>query len=167
MSAPLRDGDLKVLTADRWRSIEPILDAALELPAEQRRAYVNDVCAGDAALLADVEQLLAAHDVPAVDLDSPATERFASLLDDEHVRLPKVLGGRYKIGPMVGRGGMATVFLADDLRHDRQVAVKVLHAELAAALGAELFLADIKTTAELHHPLILPLYDSGGAVALT
>src|SRR5262245_17447112 len=107
MSDPLRDGDLKVLTADRWRSSEPIPDSALDLPAEQRRAYVHDICAGDAELLADVEQLLAAHDVPAVDLDSPATERFASLLDDEHVRLPEILGGRYKIGPLLGRGGMA------------------------------------------------------------
>src|SRR5262249_47395868 len=58
------------------------------------------------------------------------------------------------------------VFLADDLRHERQVAVKVLHAELAAALGGELFLAEIKTTAQLHHPQILPLYDSGDADGL-
>src|SRR4029079_18018221 len=115
---------------------------------------------------ADVEQLLAAHDVPAVDLDTPATERFASLLDEERLHLPEILGGRYKLGSMLGRGGMATVFLADDLRHERQVAVKVLHAELAAALGAELFLAEIKTTAQLHHSHILPLHDSGDADGL-
>jgi tetratricopeptide (TPR) repeat protein len=156
---------LKAFSADRWRSIEPIIDAALELPAEERRAYVHAACADDASLLAEVEQLLAAHDGPAVDFDTPAAERFASLLDEE-LRLPEVLGGRYKIGPMLGRGGMATVFLAEDLRHERQVAVKVLHAELAAALGAELFLAEIKTTAQLHHPQILPLHDSGDADGL-
>jgi len=61
----------------------------------------------------------------------------------------------------IGRGGMATVYLAHDLRHERQVAVKVLRPELAATLGAERFLQEIKTTANLQHPHILPLYDSG------
>jgi serine/threonine protein kinase len=166
MTNPVGARDLKVPTTDRWRSIEPVIDAALELPREQRSTYVRAACAEDASLLADVEQLLAAHDVAAVDFDSPAAERFASLLNGERLNLPEVLGGRYKIGPMLGRGGMATVFLADDVRHERQVAVKVLHAELAAALGAELFLAEIKTTAKLHHPHILPLHDSGDADGL-
>ena len=165
MSEALRGGDPRVLTADRWRSIEPILDAALELPSEQRRAYVHVACASDAELLADVEQLLAAHDVPAFDVDTPAAQRFAALLDEERLHPPEILGGRYKIGPMLGRGGMATVFLADDLRHERPVAVKVLHADLAAALGAELFLAEIKTTAKLHHPHILPLPTRGMRMA--
>ena len=120
-------------------------------------------CTGDTSLLADVEQLLAAHDVSTAAFDTPAAARFASLLDAQHPSLPNVVGERYSIGPMLGRGGMATVFLADDLRHERQVAVKVLHADLAAALGAELFLAEIKTTAQLHHPHILPLHDSGDA----
>ena len=115
MGDALRGGDLKVLTADRWRSIEPILDAVLELPPEQRRAYVRVACARDAELLGDVEQLLAAHEVPALDVDTPAVQRFAALLDDEHLQLPEILDGRYKIGPMLGRGGMATVFLADPL----------------------------------------------------
>src|SRR5262245_63334647 len=118
MSDSPRIGDLTVLTAHRWRSIEPVIDAALELPAEQRGAYVAAACADDASLLADVERLLAAHDVPGMDLEPPAAQRYASLLDDEHLQLPEVLGGRYKIGPMLGRGGMATVFLADDLRHE-------------------------------------------------
>src|SRR5262249_37272652 len=147
-------------------SIEPILDAALELSREDRDAYVRVACAGDASLFAEVQQLLAAHDVSTADADTPAAARFPSLLDAERPRLPEILAGRYKIGPMLGRGGMATVFLADDLRHERQVAVKVLHADLAAALGAELFLAEIKTTAQLHHPHILQLHDSGDADGL-
>src|SRR5262245_46612355 len=155
--------DLTAFTPTRWRSIEPIIDAALELSREDRDAYVRAACAGDALLFAEVQQLLAAHDVSTADVDTPAAARFPSLLDAEQPRLPEIIGGRYKIGPMLGRGGMATVFLADDLRHERQVAVKVLHADLAAALGAELFLAEIKTTAQLHHPHILPLYDSGDA----
>ena len=63
----------------------------------------------------------------------------------------------------LGRGGMAMVFLAHDLKHDRPVAMKVLRPELAAALGAERFLREIQLAARLQHPNILPLYDSGAA----
>ena len=77
--------------------------------------------------------------------------------------LNAVLEGRYRIERELGQGGMATVYLADDLRHERKVALKVLKPELAAVLGAERFLAEIKTTANLHHPNILPLFDSGEA----
>ena len=59
---------------------------------------------------------------------------------------------------------MATVYLADDIRHERQVAIKVLKAELAAVIGADRFLAEIRTTANLQHPHILPLFDSGEAL---
>src|SRR5215210_2464045 len=78
-------------------------------------------------------------------------------------RLAAVLADRYRIERELGQGGMATVYLAHDLRHDRKVAVKVLRPELAAVIGAERFLAEIKTTAYLQHPHILPLFDSGEA----
>jgi hypothetical protein len=78
-------------------------------------------------------------------------------------RLSEALAGRYRVERQLGAGGMATVYLAQDLRHDRQVAIKVLRPELAAVLGAERFLAEIKTTANLQHPHILPLFDSGEA----
>jgi eukaryotic-like serine/threonine-protein kinase len=81
-------------------------------------------------------------------------------------RLAAALADRYRIERELGAGGMATVYLAHDLRHDRQVAIKVLHPELAAALGADRFLAEIKTTARLQHPHILPLLDSGAADGL-
>ena len=76
-------------------------------------------------------------------------------------RLAASLADRYRIERELGAGGMATVYLAHDLRHDRPVAIKVLHPELAAALGSERFLSEIKTTAKLQHPHILPLLDSG------
>jgi serine/threonine protein kinase len=78
-------------------------------------------------------------------------------------RLVAALADRYRIERELGQGGMATVYLAQDLKHDRQVAIKVLHPDLAAALGAERFLAEIKTTANLQHPHILSLHDSGAA----
>ncbi len=73
------------------------------------------------------------------------------------------LSDRYRIERELGQGGMATVYLAEDLRHDRKVAIKVLKPELAAVIGGERFLAEIKTTANLQHPHILPLFDSGQA----
>ncbi len=78
-------------------------------------------------------------------------------------RLQIALADRYRIDTEIGAGGMATVYLAQDLRHDRKVALKLLRPELSAVIGAERFLAEIKLTANLQHPHILPLFDSGEA----
>ncbi|MFL5494381.1 MAG: protein kinase domain-containing protein [Gemmatimonadales bacterium] len=78
-------------------------------------------------------------------------------------RLQSALADRYRLDREIGAGGMATVYLAEDIRHDRKVALKVLRPELAAVIGAERFLAEIKLTANLQHPHILPLFDSGEA----
>jgi serine/threonine-protein kinase len=82
---------------------------------------------------------------------------------DADPRLVAALADHYRIERKLGAGGMATVYLARDLRHDRNVALKVLRPELAAVIGGERFLAEIKTTAALQHPHILPLFDSGQA----
>jgi serine/threonine-protein kinase len=84
-------------------------------------------------------------------------------MDDFLERLGSALSGRYTIDREIGQGGMATVYLAHDVRHDRNVALKVLRPELAAVVGGERFLAEIRTTANLQHPHILPLFDSGEA----
>jgi serine/threonine-protein kinase len=81
-------------------------------------------------------------------------------------RLRAALAGRYEISREIGQGGMATVYVAHDVKHDRDVAIKVLHPDLGAALGSERFLSEIKTTAKLQHPHILPLLDSGEADGL-
>ncbi len=81
-------------------------------------------------------------------------------------RLTAALADRYRIERELGQGGMATVYLAHDLKHDRDVAIKVLHPDLGAALGGERFLSEIRTTARLQHPHILPLLDSGEADGL-
>src|ERR687892_941618 len=78
-------------------------------------------------------------------------------------RLSAALADRYRIERELGQGGMATVYLAEDVRHKRKVALKVLKPELAAVLGAERFVQEITTTAALQHPHILPLFDSGEA----
>ena len=78
-------------------------------------------------------------------------------------RLEAALDGKYRIERKLGEGGMASVYLAEDIKHERKVALKILRPEFAAVLGAERFLSEIKTTANLQHPHILPLFDSGEA----
>ncbi|MFN9256866.1 MAG: protein kinase domain-containing protein, partial [Gemmatimonas sp.] len=87
-------------------------------------------------------------------------------MSDVLARLTSSLADRYRVERELGAGGMATVFLAHDLRHERDVAIKVLHPDLGAALGAERFLSEIKTTAKLQHPHIMPLLESGAADGL-
>src|SRR5688500_14290174 len=87
---------------------------------------------------------------------------MAELLD----RLDTALASRYRIQRELGQGGMARVFLAHDLKYDRAVAVKVLRPELAAEVGGARFLHEIQIAARLHHPHILPLYDSDQADGL-
>jgi len=82
-------------------------------------------------------------------------------MTDPIARLDSALSDRYRLERTSGQGGMATVYLARDLRHERDVALKVLRPELAAVIGADRFLTEIRTTANLQHPHILPLHDSG------
>ncbi|MFI5312204.1 MAG: protein kinase, partial [Gemmatimonadales bacterium] len=85
---------------------------------------------------------------------------------DVLTQLNSGLTGRYTVEREIGAGGMATVYLARDIRHDRRVALKLLKAELGAVLGVERFLSEIKVTANLQHPNLLPLFDSGEAAGL-
>jgi eukaryotic-like serine/threonine-protein kinase len=87
-------------------------------------------------------------------------------MSDVMQRLSASLVGRYEVDREVGHGGMATVYLARDLRHQRLVAIKVLHPDLAAAVGADRFLREIAIAAQLQHPHILTLIDSGAADGL-
>ena len=84
-------------------------------------------------------------------------------MTDTPPELTSALADRYRIDRELGAGGMATVYLARDLRHDREVALKVLRTELAESLGRQRFLREIRLAAGLNHPHILPLYDSGEA----
>ena len=93
----------------------------------------------------------------------PPSECVGATVMDQVDRLRAALADRYTLDREIGRGGMAYVYRAHDLQHDRDVAIKVLRPELAAALGTERFLREIRIEARLQHPHILPLYDSGVA----
>ena len=160
------------MTPERWRAVESILKAALACEPGQREAFITDACGEDADLRREVASLLAAHDSSDhAFLERPAAEALGALgtLGTPPVpvadRLASALVGRYAIERELARGGMATVYLARDLRHDRRVAIKVMREEVAAAVGAERFLEEIRVTARLQHPHILPLFDSGAVPA--
>ena len=156
------------VSAERWGALEPLLDAALALAPEHRDAYLRNACAGDDARYTEVVHMLADCESDDRRLDRPAAARFATLLvaddaGDDTGPLRGALDGRYTLGRELGRGGMGVVYLARDVRHERPVALKVLRPTVAASASAERFLTEIRVTAGLRHPHILPLFDSGAA----
>ena len=147
-----------------WEELAPLVDQVLDAPRDRRSALLTELSDGDASRRAALEHLVAECERELPLLDRPAVERFDQLIGDEPaLPLPEVLGGRYRIERELGRGGMARVYLAQDLKHARQVAIKVIRPELAASLGRDRFLREIGIAARLRHPNIMPLYDSGDA----
>src|SRR6185503_7539240 len=143
---------------DRWQAVQTILSGALERRPDERPAYLANACAGDADLQREVESLLAG----AVDDDflEPRADAGDATATTTLARLLPAFAGRYVVERELGCGGMATVYLARDLRHRRPVAIKVLAPDLSQSLGAERFLREIELTASLQHPHVLPLFDS-------
>ena len=169
------------LPAARWDELQRVVDGALDLPAADRAAFIAAACADDAAVREHASRLVDACeraeradwilDPGAAALAAPVLAAAsavggpgptASLLD----ALRAALAGRYAVERELGRGGMATVYLAWDPRHERAVAIKVLERELVAPAGAERFLREIRIAARLTHPHIVPVHDSGEAGGL-
>ena len=150
------------LAPDNWTQLEPLVDAILDAAPEQRTALVVELSGGDGARRRELELLVAECERGHPLLDRSAAERFERLFDDD-VHVPQSLADRYPVSRELGRGGMAVVYLARDVKHGRDVAVKIIRPELAATLGRERFLREIAIAAQLHHPNIVPLYDSGEA----
>ncbi|MEO6525768.1 MAG: protein kinase [Gemmatimonadaceae bacterium] len=182
------------LSPERWAQLRALVDEALTLSGEARHAFIDASSGGDEALRARIARLvtdceraddswgflaqpagaLAAPllvgmppfgDGFAVDAETPLRRGRAGMAEMLE-RLRTALADRYRVERELASGGMATVYLARDVRHERNVAIKVLLPELSAMLGAERFLSEIRTTAALHHPNILPLFDSGSADGL-
>src|SRR5262249_18249639 len=147
-----------------WRQLEPLLDAVLDASPERRAALIEELSGGDEARRSKLERMVAECERVHPFLGRPAAERFALMFEDEVSPVPELLAERYRVAGEVGRGGMAVVYLARDLKHEREVAVKVLRRELAAAAGSDRFQREIRLAAQLTHPHILPLLDSGELV---
>jgi pimeloyl-ACP methyl ester carboxylesterase len=130
-----------------------------------REAFIARASQGDERVAREVRALLAAHERTGIVPRSPDAARLAARheLDTIPPQLTEALEGRYRVERLLGMGGMALVFLARDVRHERAVAIKVVRPDLARGLGAERFLAEIRVTANLQHPNVLPLFESGEA----
>jgi eukaryotic-like serine/threonine-protein kinase len=148
-------------TPEQWRRIEPLVDALLDAAADRRAALLDELSRGNATLRAELERLVAECERAFPLLDASAAQRFDAVFRDDSPPVPECIGERYQLMQEVGRGGMAVVYLARDLKHGRDVAVKVVRPELAASLGRSRFLREIEIAAQLRHPHIVPLYDSG------
>jgi serine/threonine-protein kinase len=156
---------------ERWQALQQAVDAALDLEPAERGPFLAQSLGDDPELRAEAERLLEAcvraEGVPGL-LAASAGEFAAPLLAASpaerqaalHAVLTRALDGRYEVQRELGRGGMASVWLAWDRRHERTVAVKVLESGVAHA-SADRFLREIRTTARLTHPHVLTLYDSG------
>ena len=155
MSGPLEPGS--------WSQLASLVDALLDAPPGRRATLIAELSRGDPVRRAELERLAADCERESPLLARPAAERFAALLEGHGGGFPEALADRYRLTREVGRGGMATVYLARDLKHARDVAVKVVHPMLTSALGGGRFLREIEIVAQLHHPNIVPLFDSGDA----
>jgi tetratricopeptide (TPR) repeat protein/TolB-like protein len=174
---------------ERFRRIDAVFGAALDLSPGERASFIERACEGDGDLKNAVLRLIRAHDrshdflegrgedplfhsltTPMAEATVEASDEARAPDEELRDRLQQALGASYRIESRIARGGMAVVYLAHDVRHDRPVAVKVLDPSLGAAIdadaGAKRFLHEIRLTARLQHPNLLPLFDSGASEGL-
>ena len=179
------------MSPQRWQQIRGVVEGALSLEPHERAAFLDEASEGDAELRSSAERLVlaceraaeatgflagsaaafAAPMLAALEHDSPRGAAFSpdALVSDPDFRpggpmlaaLRIAVSDRYDVEHEIGRGGMATVFLAQDRKHQRPVALKILNQQLGALLGVDRFLAEIQVMARLQHPNLLPLFDSG------
>ena len=143
-----------------WPRVREIFEAALPLPAEERRAYVIAACGADQALAGRVEDLLAAHERADGFLESPAP--IIELMTTPHLEGKRI--GPYELMSRIGAGGMGEVYKARDTRLDRTVAVKVISSyDAHDSQARERFEREARAVAALNHPHICTLYDIGSA----
>jgi serine/threonine protein kinase/Flp pilus assembly protein TadD len=150
------------MTPERWQQINRLWDAALELEGDERSVFLAAACAGDEALRAEVESLLAAHQQANSFIETPPSEAAEDLIADGRARLISHGIGPYQVMSELGRGGMGEVYLARDTRLGRHVALKLLPAEFTRDEDrVRRFEQEARATSALNHPNILTVYEIG------
>jgi serine/threonine protein kinase/TolB-like protein/Flp pilus assembly protein TadD len=148
------------ISAERWTTMMSIFSEAVELPPDERSAFVARACGSDAELLREVVLLLMAHDGDANSLEAP-TVKAASDAPDIGARLQAALGDEFRVERELAGGGMSRVFVAVETKLGRRVVVKVLPPELRAVMSPERFQRETRLAAALRHPHIVPLLAAG------
>jgi len=160
------------MSRERWARLSPLVDAALDLPAEEREHYCNRIAADDPALGTELRRLIGRLDGRDGLLSAAALERFALLSEDGTAQSPVAdllqqvqtsLGTAYRLEREIGGGGMSRVFIADEPGLGRQVVIKVLKPELSAGINADRFAREIRLAASLQQANIVPLLSAGTA----
>ncbi len=152
------------MTPERWKKLDVLFHEALELQEEARAAHLAKVCGGDEQLRAEAERLLAAHERESSFIDSPILAEAAALTDDGDESPVGRRIGHYKIVSLLGRGGMGEVFLAEDSKLNRKVALKVLPAAFTQHPDrVRRFEREAKAASALNHPNILTIHEIGEA----
>ena len=150
------------MTPERWQQVKPILQSALDLAPNLRASFLDSACEGDTLLRKEVESLLASHREAGSLLDSPAFEVAADLLDDEAADLVGRKIGHYKVISQIGKGGMGVVYLAEDKRLGRKVALKILPSYFTRdRQRVRRFEQEARAASALNHPNILMIFDIG------
>src|SRR5258708_31667010 len=154
------------MTPERHQQIKEIFNSAFEHSPDTREAYITEACAGDDALRAEVESLLAVYDTPDNPLDTPVAEVAAGVIGhQQNVSYVGHVIGHYRIEREIGRGGMGVVYLARDSRLDRPVAIKFLPTYTLHALLEETrlrrFQQEARAVSALNHPNIVTIHEIG------
>jgi Tol biopolymer transport system component len=151
-----------MITAERWQRIKEVFNSALECEPGQRPAFLSRACAADDALRSEVESLIAAHEKDGQFIDAPAYEVAAGLIANDGGLKAGELIGPYRILSLLGQGGMGEVYLAEDERLERKVALKILPAQFTADRDRlRRFEQEARAASALSHPNILTIYEVG------
>ena len=153
-----------MITLERWRTIEPILDAALELSESERAAFVSQQCLSDPDLLSTLTRLLASIAHTDSEFDQPARSRWSAtppVAESHDDASRKIVGDRFRIEQLIGRAGPDAAHRAWDLRAQRRVVIRILTPQLAAGDTREHIAREVQQLAALRHPNLVPIFDSG------
>src|SRR2546430_8942082 len=155
------------MNPERWQQIDRLFHSALERNGGERSAFLAQACLGDERLRQEVESLLASHDEATSFIETPAGDAAAGLMAERHARLmPGTILNRYKILELIGEGGMGDVYLAQDMRLGRKVALKLLPTYLSSDGGRlHRFEQEARAASGLSHANVCVIHEVGEAEA--
>src|ERR1043165_3273711 len=147
---------------DRWQQLKQIFQSALERHPAERSAFLNQACGDDSALRTEVESLISSHDQAGDSIEIMAAEAATKMLSAEQDSIEGKQSGHYRMLSRIGRGGMGEVFLAQDTRLNRKVALKLLRTDLSGNEDRlRRFQQEAQAASALNHPNILTIHEIG------